>query len=258
MFKFIEEEKIHFLEKGFVINSSICGLSSFEIFANRFNFDLKEYLIKNKISELGGYRAGNLNINPGVYGKEIFEIIKNKNFEDYFKFLTNDEISDYGIYFGGNLNLPKSKNQFFHTDGNWDPRMIILNFATSNIDNTNGPLELIESTHREKETYLSFLIKNFFKKKTKIFLKKGEILIREHRLWHRGTKNISNDYREMLGVMLIKKTENRIKYPEASKNILIFSNMFGITKKEKIKEFIFINLKLIFFFYKIFISIIKK
>ena len=62
----------------------------------------------------------------------------------------------------------------------------------------------------------------------------------------------------MLGVMLIKKTENRIKYPEASKNILIFSNIFGITKKEKIKEFIFINLKLIFFFYKIFISIIKK
>ena len=52
--------------------------------------------------------------------------------------------------------------------------MIILNFATSNIDNTNGPLELIESTHREKETYLSFLIKNFFKKKNEnIFEKRG-------------------------------------------------------------------------------------
>ena len=37
--------------------------------------------------------------------------------------------------------------------------------------------------------------------------------------------------------------------------IVIFSNMFGITLREKIKEFIFVYLKFVFFFYKIFLSI---
>ena len=29
--------------------------------------------------------------------------------------------------------LSKSKNQLFHTDGKWEPRMIIVNIATSEI-----------------------------------------------------------------------------------------------------------------------------
>ena len=29
--------------------------------------------MKNNISNLGGFNAGNLNINPGIYGKEILK-----------------------------------------------------------------------------------------------------------------------------------------------------------------------------------------
>ena len=56
----------------------------------------------------------------------------------------------------------------------------------------------------------------------------------------------------MIGIMFIKKNDKKtINYKEDDK-IAIFSNMFGVTFREKIKEFIFVYLKFVFFFYKIF------
>jgi len=98
-------------------------------------------------------------------------------------------------------------------------------------------------------------------KKKKIKLKFGEILIREHRLWHRGTTNKSKQIREMLGIIFIKNENcsQKQNMEKIEKNkMYLHSNIFGITNKEKIKEFIFINFKFIFFFYKLIISIIKK
>ena len=51
------------------------------------------------------------------------------------------------------------------------------------------------------------------------------------------------------------KEKNSIKIN--SENLLIFSNIFGETKKEKIKEFIFLHLRPLLSLYKIIISIIK-
>ena len=118
MFKFDNNKKKKFLERGFVIDKTICKLTSFELLSKKFKIELKEYLMKNNISNLGGFNAGNLNINPGIYGKEIFKIIREHNFDKYFKFLTDEEIRDFEISFGGNLNLSKSRKQFYHTDGN--------------------------------------------------------------------------------------------------------------------------------------------
>ena len=89
----------------------------------------------------------------------------------------------------------------------------------------------------------------------------GEILIREHRLWHRGTTNNSKKIREMLGIIFIKNEnfnqKESLEKAESTK-MYLHSNIFGTSKKEKIKEFIFINFKFLLFFYKLIISIIKK
>ena len=68
--------------------------------------------------------------------------------------------------------------------------MIIVNIATSNIELLNGPLEIIEKTHLNKISYWRFALRIIFMKKKKITLGFGDILIREHRLWNRGTKNV--------------------------------------------------------------------
>ena len=64
-----------------------------------------------------------------------------------------------------------------------------------------------------------------------------------------------------MGIMFIKRQDNEkieISNEENTNNIYIHPNIFGNSKKEKIKEFIFINFKFILFFYKFLKSFIKK
>lgn len=228
----------------------------FQKLIENFKEDLFFNLKNNNISNLGGFRSGNLNINPGKHGAMFMNFLKLNNFTEYFEGLTGDKLQDYEILYGGNLNLPKSKNQLFHTDGNWNPRMIILNIATSKINNSNGPMEVINFSHKQFIPYWLFLVKYFLSKnKKKIMLEKGDILIREHRLWHRGTSNKSLQNREMLGIMFLKTKTNQIQ-----KNIdrlEIYDNMYDTSLKGKIKEFIFLYFKFILVLYKL-INSLKK
>lgn len=259
MFEVNELEKLFFLENGYVIKKNILSQNlNFRKISKKFKDELNELFKSENIKNLGGYKSGNLNIYPGKFGSDILSILNELSFKNYFNFLINDNIENYKIILGGNLNLPNSKYQFFHTDGKWNPRMIIINIATSDINLNNGPLELIEKSHFNNISYHKRLLKNFLEKKKKIELKFGEILIREHRLWHRGTSNNSKKIREMLGIIFIKDENCNQKEKVENTEMYLHSNIFGISKKEKIKEFIFINFKLILFFYKLIISIVKK
>ena len=258
MFDLNKKDIMSFKEYGYVKLSLFKNNHKFHELIQKFKKDFNDLLNNEDISKLGGYKAGNLNINPGKYGPILLDFINNENFSKYFEFLTGDKISNYKIFYGGNLNLPNSKNQLFHTDGNWDPRMIILNIATTKIDLKNGPLEVINFSHKKFLPYWFFLIINFFtKNKKKIVLEMGEILIREHRLWHRGTSNNSSVNREMLGIMFL-----RAKYKNAEKHdgfdpLEIYDNMYEKSFKGKLKEFIFLKFKFILVLYKIIISIKK-
>tara|TARA_Y100000996_G_scaffold405006_1_gene379687 strand:- start:149 stop:931 length:783 start_codon:yes stop_codon:yes gene_type:complete len=249
-----------YIENGYLKKDLFIRDKEFLNIADDLKLKLEEYLEKNldNIRSLGGFKSGNLNFISNKHSDQIINLLNQNNFKNFFNFIIQDDINNYEIMYGGNLNFPKSKKQFFHTDGKWNPRMIIINIATTEITNNNGPMEIIEGSHKFNYAYWKFILKNFFSRKKKVFLKKGEIMIREHRLWHRGTLNNSKNIREMMGIMLIEKTINKNQIINEKKNDLsIFSNIFGISKKEKIKEFLFINLKFIFFIYKFIISMVK-
>ncbi len=253
----LETDKIEFEKNGYIIKNILANNDNFKNISAKFKNELAEILKKKDHYHLGGYKSGNLNISPGEYGVEILSILNRLNFEKYFNFLTSENIKDYQIIYGGNLNLINSKNQFFHTDGNWNPRMIVLNIATTEINLSNGPLEVIEKSHNKNLSYLNFLLKSLFLKKKKIELKFGDILIREHRLWHRGTKNKSKNHREMLGIAFLKSSEIN-NYSNQNKSLYLHSNIFGTSKREKFKEFIFLRLRFILFIYKVIVSLRKK
>tara|TARA_Y100000768_G_C23984569_1_gene687947 strand:+ start:2897 stop:3679 length:783 start_codon:yes stop_codon:yes gene_type:complete len=249
-----------FTEKGYIVKNLFINDTKFSIIAEDLKLKIENYLKKNfdNLKNLGGYKSGNLNFISIKHSKQIIDLLNEKNFKDYFNYLTQDDIKEYDIIYGGNLNLPKSKNQFFHTDGKWSPRMIVINIATSDIKDENGPMEIIDGSHKTETPYWKFILKILFSTKKKIFLKKGEFIIREHQLWHRGTTNNSKDIREMLGIMFIKKKIEPDANKELDENYFsVFSNIFGFSKKEKIKEFIFVKIRVIFFLYKLIISIIK-
>lgn len=249
----------NFNKDGYVIKDIFCRSEEFSNLAKDLQVNIQNYLKNNskQIRKLGGYKSGNLNFVSKNHSDKLLELLDKNAFKDYFNFLTKEELSDYEIILGGNLNFPKSKNQFFHTDGNWDPRMIIVNIATTDISNHNGPMEIIIGSHKLKISYWRFIIKKIFLKKKKIRLNKGELIIREHRLWHRGTTNYSSQPREMIGIMFKKKLLNKKKDCFKQENFLIFSNIFGNSTKEKFKEFIFLNFRFMFSLYKIIISILR-
>jgi len=252
-------EKLNFDENGYIVKNSFYKNEQFNRISNEFKEEISFIVKKINFENMGGFKSGNLNIYPGRYGKDILKLLFEKKFKDFFNFITGDDIDKYKIQLGGNLNLPKSKNQLFHIDGPWNPRMLILNIATTQIDISNGPMEVYEKSHNKNYPYWKFHIKKFFIKKKIIKLNYGDILFREHRLWHRGTNNNSENHREMIGIMFLKKkNEKDLLTKELSKDIKIFSNIFGMTKKERIKEFIFLYCKPVLFLYKFLISINRK
>lgn len=260
MLVFNELDLEFFKKNGYLTNDFLCNNDDFLKISNELKLDLEKYINNNFeiIKKLGGFKSGNLNFISKNHSENIIRLLYKNNFKEYLSFLIKDDISTYELKLGGNLNFPKSKYQFFHTDGNWNPRMIVINIATSDINNLNGPLEIIEGSHTNKYPYWKFFLKNFFFKKRRLNLKKGEIIIREHRLWHRGTSNKSENIREMIGLMFIKKSyEKKKSFKMNGENLVIFSNIFGTSNREKLKEFIFLNLRFFFSMYKIIISIIK-
>tara|TARA_B100000242_G_C43005766_1_gene467369 strand:- start:580 stop:1356 length:777 start_codon:yes stop_codon:yes gene_type:complete len=257
MFKYNLDDKKKFIENGYVVKKIFGKNNSFIDFSNKLNNDLIFIEKKNYVKNLGGYRSGNLNIDLGIYSEEIINLLLKSNFSEYFNYITGDNIDNFEISTGGNLNLPGSKKQLFHTDGNWSPRMIIVNIAPTNININNGPIEILEKSHIRNLPYWKFLLdcKKFNPKKIQLDL--GDVLIREHRLWHRGTRNNSNKFREMVGVMLIKK-ENTKKIKEYLTKPKLYSNMFDNNLKGKLLEFIFLHFKILLVIYKLFLSLKSK
>ena len=66
-------------------------------------------------------------------------------------------LKNFDIFYGGNLNLPKRHKQHFHTDGNYDDKMIIVTIATSDVKAISGPTEIVLKSHTKKYSYLNFL-----------------------------------------------------------------------------------------------------
>ena len=256
MFKYNIIDKKKFIEDGYIIKKIFGKNNSFIDFSNKLNNDLRVIENKNYVKNLGGYRSGNLNINLGTYSEEIINLLSKSNFSEYFNYITEDNIDNFEISTGGNLNLPESKKQLFHIDGNWNPRMIIVNIASTNINWDNGPIEILEKSHSRNIPYWKFLLdcKRFNSKKIQLDL--GDVLIREHRLWHRGTRNNSNKFRGMIGVMLIKKEKTK-KIKDSSLKPQLYSNMFDNNFKGKLLEFIFLHFKILLVIYKLFVSLKK-
>ena len=174
-------DKIVYQNNGFIVKNFLSHNKEFLSYSENFRNEINLIKDDKYVSELGGFKSGNLNIELGKYSEVFINLLFANNFAEYFKFLIGEKIDDYEILTGGNLNFPGSKSQLFHTDGNWDPRMIIVNIATSDINLKNGPIEVLPKTHKEKIPYWKYVIKSKFLNREKIQLKIGEILIREHR-----------------------------------------------------------------------------
>jgi len=233
-----------FNNEGFVLLKQFIKDKSFNHACKNFKKDiLSEYKRIDK-DKIGGHFMGNLGIQIGNYDKIFYNFLINNEFDKLIYQITKNRLDQYDLFFGGNLNLSRSYNQHFHTDSTFENKFIIINIATESVDKSNGPLEIAIGTHRKKTPYWKFIFQR--QKTKKIILSQGDILIRKSELWHRGTRNNSENARLLLGLTLKKNKKKKEINLNKNNKIKICSNFFDHNFFGKIEEIIYIRFKYIY------------
>ena len=109
--------------------------------------------------------------------------------------------------------------------------------------------EIVEDYHDINLPYWKFILAK--KRKKKIFMKTGDIILRKHSLWHRGTINQTSNPRLLISFLFFEKDRNLKSNLDENSEVKIYENFFASNIKGKIKEFIYVKLGFLFAAYKI-------
>ena len=247
------EDIINFEKDGFIILRNFIKDEEFDSLCEKLKKDvLQEF---NILDKKGGSLMGNLNISPGTYSKKIFEKINTEKFKKIMNCISKKNFSSFDIVSGGNLNFQYQYNQHFHTDSKFDNSFLIVNVVTEDIFETNGPLEVLPGTQKEKLPYWRII----FKKSQKILAKKGDLIIRTSNLWHRGTKNISKNPRLLLAYTFKERIGEKGKLEfEENKDLKILNNLFKSNVRGTLRENFYTRLSYLYKSFRLLRSIFTK
>ena len=252
-------EKNFFEKNGYILLSSKINNKDFDNLCEKIIFETNKYYSENinKIKSLGGYLTGNLELLPDKKLIEVWKLLCSEDFENTFENIVGKKLSNFNIKCSGNIVLPNKGYQHFHTDGPLKSNKIILNLAIHEINETNAPTQIIPGTHNRNIKYWKFYLNEIFKEKIFIRMKKGDVIIRNHSIWHRGTKNKSKNLRILLLFALTEKSLDKNFSQEINENLTIGENQFKSSFKQKLKEVFSIYLAPIYIFYRIISSLVK-
>ena len=216
---------------------------------------LKKEIKKTNLKKLGGYIVGNLNINQGHFGPKLYSIIFKNEFKKYFESLILKKLSLFDVRHGGNLALPKKGNQLFHIDGSYKSEMYLVSIATEDITLDNGPTEICVGSHIKQMSFDKFFFNKKIKKK--LIMKRGQILIRKHNLWHRGTENLSSKPRLLLSfIITLKNKKNKIN--QMNPKFKILHNSFKNDLIGRFHESVYAKYSFVIIIMKLLVSFKKK
>ena len=133
--------------------------------------------------------------------------------------------------------------------------MYLISIATENITLKNGPTEIIVGSNNFEMTIDQFFFTK--KKKLKLLINKGQILIRKHNLWHRGTTNNSEKPRLLLSFVMIPKYR-KIELEKITSKLEILPNFFKNDFRGKLHEFIYVKFGILIILVKVIMSFFKR
>ena len=166
----------------------------------------------------GNPRAqGHLQQGPPPYPKYVFsEVVINSFAVQLAKKILGD--NSYLSFYNGNTNCPGSELQHVHLDGShlWPHWRIatptcslVINVPPADCTLKNGAIELWPGTHRISGTYGGGVKDSLIEERRKdvppvrVTAEKGDLLVRDVRLWHRGVPNESNEPRQMIAMIYV-------------------------------------------------------
>tara|TARA_B100001057_G_scaffold493954_1_gene589480 strand:- start:3027 stop:3782 length:756 start_codon:yes stop_codon:yes gene_type:complete len=250
-------QRERFEEDGFVIlNTNLSRNNKFIDLTKRIYNSLEEEIISININKVRGSIMGNLNVYPGNYGDELLDILKSEGTFELIENILSKKIEELTINYGGNLSLPNKGEQHFHIDGGYNKEMYLMSISTEDISEINGPTEVCVGSHKKYLPFWKFVFSK--KNKKKILLNKGDIVLRKHSLWHRGTKNISKKNRLLLSFIIFPQdSKYQIKLNKTSE-LAILPNFFKQNNLGLIHELIYSKTRPLLFLIKFVKSLIFK
>ena len=124
----------------------------------------------------------------------------------------------YCEFYNGNTNCPDSTYQQLHSDAMHAPSIsgvaeptsaVVVNVVPQDVDEHNGAVELCLGTHvivvptpvpdDAVEARRAVLVP------VRGVLRKGDVLLRDSLLWHRGVPNPSDEFRHMIAMVFVAK-----------------------------------------------------
>lgn len=250
-------KKDQFNKKGYiVIKTDLKNDQQFQILCKNIYSSLNESLKNINTRELRGYIMGNLNVYPGIYGDQLVTLLKEKRITEILEDTLEIKLNEMEIRYGGNLSLSKKGEQHFHTDGSYSKTMYLVSIATEKIDNNNGPTQVCVGSHKKNIPYWKFI----FSKKIieNVVLEKGDIVIRKHSLWHKGTKNKSDNHRYLPSLLIFPKSSNYQINHKKTLKVSISSNFFKNNLTGYIQELMYSKFRIFHFFFRFFKSLVKN
>ena len=238
-----------------ILDTDLEHNKDFNDLVDEINNDLRIKINYRELKKNGGFIMGNFGIDQGHYGPKFYSLIFKDQLIKIFEELTETKLDEFDIFHGGNLVLPNKGKQHFHIDGSYYKKMYMVSIVTEDIDYNNAPTEICLGSHKKYMKFWEFFFSRKIKKK--ITLKKGQILIRPHNLWHRGTKNKSVKPRLLLSFSMSPKKDNK-QTQKISPSVEILPNFFKSNFFGRLHEFSYVYFGSILTILKLINSLIKE
>ena len=200
-------------ENGYVIIEDVIPHDPLDMLKEKMDQDAEILIKLEKWGGAGGL-YGHLQQGPPPFAPYVFsEIVANPFIIQVSEALFGEGV--FNSFYNGNTNCPGSLKQPLHMDGKhlWPfldvshpPVSIVINISLTDIDEGNGSVELWPSTHLIGGTPSPITIEVEEARRRLVppirgNVRKGSVLMRDVRLWHRGLPNQSSQVRHMIAMI---------------------------------------------------------
>ena len=144
----------------------------------------------------GGLVSGHLNCFPGAGTRFIYDVLEARGIIDLVRELDPNIKSLPNI--GCNFNLPGSVTQHYHADRYYTGHFMIVNIAIVDTTLENGAIDMVPGTHKKFYPYWKFAMEAPYRNAIRLPAKRGDILVRNSNVWHRGMPNKTSVARPMV------------------------------------------------------------
>jgi len=196
--------------QGFVVLEQVVSHAHLDALHEKMLADTHELIAaRDRGDHISGWKRGHLQQKPPHHAPYIFrDIVANP-----FAVQVNKRVLGEGLFnafYSGNTNLPGSEEQPVHRDASplWPhathpATTLVVNISPIDIHPHNGSTEIWPGSHRTIGEINDVLMQKQrdIAPPIRVEARKGSIVIRDIRLWHRGVPNESAQVRHMIAMV---------------------------------------------------------